>query len=279
MSTQTSPIKTTREDRSVITIPEARPPRRWGAIAVVALAVVAALVLGAVAGTIAQRGAIRNRDAQVDVAQEAARAAAVAATDALARATDAAALVGGLRADLEETKGALTLLRARGHESAALVADMRARVVAIRERLSQVRHEGAVLTGPPLREGRYAVRLMAVGALQTPPRIVFDLGTWLRGRAARNAAIADGVIGPNGRLPHHRYFRNHTVNLRVMRAASDVRVSIRNRHGHPVFESSIVQLEDILIGEGTRARRVQRDPFWIVVRSGVVVSIQRQPYP
>jgi hypothetical protein len=279
MSTQTSPIKTTREDRRVITIPEARPPRRWGLIIVVALAVLCALVLGALAGSISQRGTIRDRDARISAAQEAARVAADASNQALAQASSAAALVEGLRADLGRKVEALALLHARGHESAALVREMRARVVATRGRLAEARHQAARLTGSPLSDGRYAVRLVAAGALESPPRVIFDLGTWLRGRAARKAAIADGVIGPHGHLSHHRYFRNHAVAWRVMSVASDARVSVQNRHGHPVYESNIIRLQDILFGTGPREHRIQRDPFWIVVRSGTVVSIQRQAYP
>ena len=279
MSTQTSPIKTTREDRRVVTIPEARPPRRWGLIVVVTLAVLAALVVGAFAGTVSQRSDIRERDARIAAAQADANAAAAASSQALAQAASAAALVDGLRTELAQKVQALALLRARGHESTAQVRDMRAQVAAIRGRIAAVRHQAARLTGSPLPRGRYAVRLTAAGASQSPPRLLFDLGTWLTGKAARKAAIADGVIGPNGRLPHHRYFRDRVVAWRVMRIASNARVAVHNVNGHPVYESTVQNLQDILLGTGRASRNLRRDPFWIVVRNATIVSIQRQPYP
>lgn len=279
MSTQTSPIKTTREDRGVVRIPEARPPRRWGLIVAVALAVLVALVLGAFAGNVSQRGALRDRDAQIASAQAAASQAAAATSQALAQASSATALADDLRTQLGLKQEALALLRARGHESAALVRTMRARVAATRAELAEVQRQSLLLTGSPLRDGRYAVRLVAVGALQSPARLVFDLGTWLSGAAARRAAIADGFIAAHARLPHNRYFRNRVVHWRVMTVASDARVSIRTRHGHAVFDSNLTRLQEVLGGRDPAANALLRDPFWLIVRDGTVVSVRRQAYP
>jgi hypothetical protein len=279
MSTQTSPIKTTREDRRVVRIPDAGPPRRWGLIVAVTLTVLAALVLGAFAGSVSQRSALRDRDARIASAQAAATQAAAATNQALAQASSAAALADDLRAQLGQKQEALALLRARGHESAAQVRTMRARVADIRAQISEVQRQSTLLTGSPLRDGRYAVRLVAVGAAQSPVRLVFDLGTWLSGAAARKAAIADGVIPAHARLPHNRYFRNRVVHWRVMPVASDARVSIRTRHGHPVFDSNLTQLQDVIGGRDPGANALLRDPFWIIVRDGNVVSVRRQAYP
>ena len=110
---------------------------------------------------------------------------------------------------MEVQRRAVGVLRGSNHEK-------RRQVSQARKELEAAQAELRATTGPPLSDGTFAVKVVAVGASQSPSRIVLDLGRWFTGAAAHDAAAADGVAAHNDRGNHPRYFRNREAGWRIM---------------------------------------------------------------
>lgn len=244
-----------------------------------ALAVAAALVLGVVLGSLRDRAAIRDRDAAMAAAQAAGTQAAAAAADAHLMLERVSGRIAELNQELDRTRQHVEVMAASQGEMQQQLIDARADASHARSKLATAQQQTSRLAGSPLGDGRYIGRIWAVGASQSPPRLVFDPGQWFAGRAARDAAVADGIIGPNDPFPRHRYFRGGAAEWHTLRLAGSARVTLRTWRGRPgPTVVGIGQLQRAF-GSGARwALRAARDPFWITIREGRVVQVQQQPY-
>jgi hypothetical protein len=278
---QTSPVKPSQEPERVVRIPEARPPRNVPpAVTGIVAAALVALVLGTILGYAWGHRGIRDRDAEVAAAVPAARRAQTSAAQSAARADDLAARNTALVNQLLRARQGAALVRASRQELRAALAAAQRTIAATQAQVGEARQHAMRLAGQPLPPGRYVGRILAVGVGQSPPRLVFDAGTWFNGRSAQIAAIKDGVIGPNDPWPHKHYFRNEAVRWRTIRLSRGARVTLWNLGGHP--GKHVVGIEQLQLAFSSRARwaeQIRHDPFWITVHRGRVVVVTQQRYP
>jgi hypothetical protein len=270
---QAPPKHPSTGERDLIVIPEARQPTlRWVIVALVG-AVVFALVAGAIGAYAWLRGPLRDRDAALTVAT---RRAVAAEGDAQASAAQIAVLekrVADLRTVLDRS-------RARTVVVGANRADLRRQLRGARRDLVVARERIAALTGTSTGDGRHMALLVAVGPTQDPPSVVLDLGRWMTGERARQAAIADGAIMPGEVLPHGRYLRNTTPGWRTVPLDPAAVVSVRGWHRRARLTTiSLDELQQVMGSNRAWAERIRHDPFWVTVRDGRVTALVQQRYP
>ena len=277
---QAPPVKDVQKDHDVVVIPEAGSPRGLAPIVAVALGILGALLLGIVAGSAWQRNVVSDRNQQIAAAVAAARTQEAAALAARAQLAQQDGRISALTQALGQAHRHTLLLLASRQEARNVAADMRAQLDNSHTRLGKAHRRAVGMTGPSLPDGRSIGRIVLVGATQSPPRLVFDVGVWLRGQAAHAAAVADGVIHPGQRLPHHRYFRNLTSAWRMVRVSSSAGVTIRHWRGHPgVRVVGIHRLQRMFAMHARWARVAVKNPFWVTVSHGTIQTILEQRYP
>ncbi len=279
MQTPTS-SRPVRREEDLIVIPEAREPRPRGLIAAVIAGALVALMIGGVIGYAVQASQVNDLEAQLDDATASQETAAIDVAAALERIQDLQVEVATLgsqadeqQARIDELRQNLQVVRAGKQESRNALASARADLAASQARVRS-------LTGPPLPNGTSIGRVIAVGATQAPPRLVFDGAQWFTGAAADRAAIQDGVIGPLQSLRHARYFRNTDPAWRTM--PLDANATVTLWRFHPRFGTitvSISEFQRISRLSSPWAQRVMGDPFWITVAGGEVTSLRQQQYP
>jgi len=193
--------------------------------------------------------------------------AALQRVDALERRIDS------LRANMEVQRRAVGVLRGSNHEKSR-------QVTQARKELEAAQAELRATTGPPLSDGTFAVKVVAVGASQSPPRIVLDLGRWFTGTAAHDAAAADGLSAHTDHGIHPRYFRNRGANWRIMPLASSATATFwRRGSGLGPSTISIVDFQQLVHSGAPWAVRVSNDPFSATVQNGTVTGLQQLRYP
>ena len=267
---------TATRERDLLILPEARPPRRWGPIgAIVAGVLVVALLIGGIVGYLI---ADDRADQRVIDAAAAARldaeAAALEPLGAAQQRVNAMELqVIRLQDKVDRQRAATDVILVTRRETRAQLEDARADLAVARADLR-------ALHGPVVTDGTHIGKVVAAGASQSPSRVVVQLGRWFTGKAARRAAIDDGVIVPGQRLPNRRYFRLGDGVWRTIDVSSSATVTIRRWTGSLGTRTvSFDEFERILRMDAPWARRAAHDPYWITVAGGDVTSMQQQRYP
>jgi hypothetical protein len=134
------------------------------------------------------------------------------------------------------------------------------------------------LVGPALPDGKHFGHLFAVGAAQTPPRLVIDIEQWFTDQAAVDAAIEDGVSvdpGING-----YYIRNVNPRWRTIEIDPAATVSLATYpYGDP-SDPTVVSLKRFgKLFSSYDGRLLQYSPFWITVEDAHIVAIEEQFIP
>ena len=260
-----------RREQDLIVIPEAPQPRRWGLIAAMAAAGVAALLILALA--VAYSGERRRADdleAQLSTALD----DQAALTGAAAASRDRIVL---LESQVIELESELTLARQGKSVLAASKRETREQLRRSRDELDVERARFRSLMGPSVADGTHVGRLEAVGANQTPMRVVTDLGRWFTAPAATQAAIADGAIRPGDTMP--RYFRNDDPTWRTLPVDPLATVTLLRWNGAGTYTVSLAELQRLSGADSRRAEAVFHDPFSMTVAGGQVTSLRELRYP
>lgn len=283
---QTSPVKPSRtdhdgpDDRNIVRIPEAG--RRGPSVTAIAIAaaVVVALLIGAALGYAWERRAVAAREDQVAAALVAAQHARAVADSAAAQVGVLGPQVSALQNDLRQAHQAEAVLRASRGELRRQLVDARRAQESMAGELGAARAQARQLSGTQLNDGGYVGKISAVGATQTPPRIVFDPGAWFNGRSARAAAVHDGVIGPHKPWSHKHYFRDREVQWRTLHLSQQARVILWNLWGVPGRHVvGIAQLQRAFGSRTAWGERIRHDPFRVVISGGDVVTVVQLRYP
>ena len=177
-----------------------------------------------------------------------------------------------LRANMEVQRRAVGVLRGSNHEKSR-------QVTQAQKDLEAAQAELRATSGPPLSDGTFAVKVVAVGASQSPSRIVLDLGRWFTGTAAQGAAAADGLAAHTDRGNHPRYFRNREPAWRIMPLAATATATVWRR-GSALGPStiSIADFQQLVHSGGRWAVRVSNDPFSATVQNGTVTGLRQLRY-
>ena len=267
----TSPLKA--KPRDLIVIPEAAPPRRRQPLALIAIVGVLALLIGCGITYAWQLSRVNDKEAARVRAVNDKIASQARAGALIQRVTLLEASAATLEQRLADAKRGVGVVSASKAEVRRILTQTQADLAATRERL-------ATMIGPGLADGRHIGRILAVGSGATPPRLVFDLERYFVGRAARDAAIEDGVIKPGEPLPGNHYIRNSSPQWRILRVSSTALVTLHGYRGVPGPTTvSLSAFERILSSKAAADERVRHDPFWIRISGGQVVAIRQQPYP
>jgi len=270
---QTSDKTPIRHDHDLIVVPDARPPRRWGLIAVVVAAILVALLVGGAIGYSMRQGDVRDLQAQLAGSASQQQVAVTDVGAALQRVDALERRIEDLRANMEVQRRAVGVLRGSNHEK-------RRQVTQARKDLEAAQAELRATTGPPLSDGTSAVKVVAVGASQSPSRIVLDLGRWFTGAAAHDAAAADGLVAHTDRANHPRYFRNREATWRIMPLAPSATATFWRR-GSRLGPSTIAiaDFQQLVRSGAPWAVRVSNDPFSATVQNGTVTGLRQLRYP
>ena len=273
---QTQPRPTTgahRREQDLIVIPEATMPRRWTPFVLGAAAIVAALVVGGIAGYSIGRSEADDRAAEARTALQGQAAADAQAAASLDTVQVLEARVAGLQHQIDDQRGAVKVLSASKRESRKLLEQSRDELAATKDQLRSV-------TGPAVSEGTHIGRVMAVNTTQDPARIVIFLGRWFTGDAATQAAIDDGAISPGQHLRHDHYLSPGDGVWRIMRVDPAATVTIHRRRGHNGARTvSIQEFRHILTMSTAWAERATNDPYWFDVSNSTVTALRQQRYP
>lgn len=270
---QAPPEHPSTHERDLIVLPEARLPMpSWVPLVVVGVAALA-LVVGAVAMDLSERGDLRDRDAAIAAATRRVMTAEADARAAAARIRILESRVTGLRTVLDRS-------RARTVVVGANRAELRRQLGDAQRELDRARARITALSGTSTTDGVHVARLVAVGGTQDPPTIVLDLGRWFTGERARRAAVADGAIAPGDVLPHGRYLRNTTPGWRTVPLDPAATVTVRGWRRHAgVTAISVAELQQLMGTNRGWAERIRHDPFWVTVSGGRVTALREQRYP
>ncbi|MEO8476676.1 MAG: hypothetical protein ABI572_06450 [Actinomycetota bacterium] len=270
---QAPPKHPDTHDRDLIVIPEAHLPLpRWLAFAFAGAAAFA-LLLGALGMYVVSRGDLRDRDSRLAALVD-------RASSAEDRARLASAQITVLESRVADLRTVLTRSRARTVVVGASRTELRRQLADARRELDLARERIVALTVPSAGDGRHIASLVAVGATQSPPRIVVDFGRWFTGERARQAAIADGALDPGEVLPHGRYLRNDTPDWRTVPLDANAIITVRGWHRRAgISFLSLEELQRLMRSNRVWAERIRHDPFWVTVEGGRVTAIHEQRYP
>jgi hypothetical protein len=273
---QTQPRPTTgahRREQDLIVIPEATTPRRWTPFVLGAAAIVAALVVGGIAGYSIGRSEADDRAAEARTALQGQAAADAQAAASLDTVRVLEARVAGLQQQIDDQRGAVRVLSASKRESRKLLDESREELAATKDQLRSV-------TGPAVSDGTHIGRVIAVNTSQDPARIVIFLGRWFTGDAATQAAIDDGAIAPGKHLRHGRYLSPGDGIWRIMRVDAAATVTIHRWRGPTGARTvSIQEFQHILTMSTAWAERARHDPYWFDVSNSTVTALRQQRYP
>ena len=264
--------KPPRREQDLIVIPEAVEPRRWGVIAaIVAGALALILIIALAVYAIDQRNRADDLDAQLTAALEDQRALIDAATTSRERVAELEVRVGVLEGNVQRARQGKEVLSASNQEA-------RENLRQARQALDDEQARFRSYMGPPVGPGSHVGRLIAVGADQSPARVTIDLGRWLTGAAATQAAIDDGVItaGDTAR----RYFRNDDTTWRTLPLDPFATVTVlRWGRGSGTYTISSAELQALSRADARRAERIMNDPFRVTVVDGRITALRQLRYP
>ena len=184
-----TPQRSVHQRRDLIVVPEGtRASARLGGAVIAGVAAIG-LVVGAVTTYTTLRNHLDARDAAIVVATDRAVAAE-------ADAHEAAVQIGVLESRAADLRTVLDRSRARTVVVGASRVELRRQLARARRDLDRARAQIVATAETPTGDGRYIAKIEAVGPTQDPPVIALDLGRWLTGQRARQAAIADARSTP-----------------------------------------------------------------------------------
>jgi uncharacterized coiled-coil protein SlyX len=270
MKTPTLPAETP-SDRIVL-IPDAAGSRSRLLIALIALALVAAMLLGGGIVYAWQQGQIRDRDQLVHTARVDTATAQNQTGATLAEVTALRAHVAELESRLAAQQESLNILHGEKTEAQGRVERTQADLAAMRARL-------AAVTGPPVANGRHIAYIRAAATEQSPPMIVIDVGRWFAGNPAHQAAIDDGALTTGEHLFQGHYLRNTDHVWRILTVRPGALFTIHTYTGTPSATNvTLTTLASILASPSFADGRIAHDPFWIDVEGHRVASGHQQIY-
>jgi hypothetical protein len=267
------------EADQVVRLPK-EPVRRSTLTAAIAVLVAAVIVATAFTTYAVEHGQVSDAQKAAVDAKSAAQSAQAAANAKVA--TLEAQLktsINSLKAQMASLKDAATSARTGAALESGAQKEAQRQAHALAQKLLVARSSINSVTGPTLANGTYVALVDAVGAQQSPQRVVLDLVQMYTGRAAIHAAIQDGFIKPGQKLPHGRYFRNLTSAWRIMPVSTTVQVILRNWRGTAFAKVTLSDLQQILSSPAAAAQRVTRDPFVVEVSGGQVTALRELLYP
>jgi hypothetical protein len=144
----------------------------------------------------------------------------------------------------------------------------------LRGDLAAMRQRYAALVGPALPDGRHFGRLIAVGADQSPPRIVIEIEQWFTDEAADQAAAEDGAVWENG-----YYIRNENPRWRVVEVVPSTMVALTTYPFGQIDQPLMVGFERFTHLYARDAHGLRLLPYWITVRDERVIAIEEQYIP
>ncbi|MEP6476307.1 MAG: hypothetical protein ABJC60_03445 [Actinomycetota bacterium] len=277
MKTPTLPAETT-PDRIVV-IPDVERRRTSALIALTALAVAAAMLLGGGIVYTVEQARLRDRDRLVQAASVEAATARAGAGTTLA---DQAALQAHV-AELEDVVGALQqeqhILRGQAAQAQGQVDWTQARLDDVHARLDDAQASLGAMTGPVMAGGRYIAYVLAARIPGSPPTIVIDVGRWFTDDAAQRAAIADGAVRAGEHLVQGRYLRTTDHGWRILPVQPGARFTIlTNGRASGRTTVTFARFAAILASPSSADGRIAHDPFWIDVQGHRVVAGNQQLY-
>jgi hypothetical protein len=166
----------------------------------------------------------------------------------------------------------------------AVNARLRDRIAAtsdeLRGELAAMRQRYDAMVGPALPDGRHFGRLIAVGADQTPPRLIIDIQQWFTDEAADQAAAEDGMLTPGqAHIENGYYIRNENPRWRVVEVVPASTVAIVTYPYGQIDEPMIVGFERFSHMFARNANWIASSPYWITVRDQRVTAIEQQFIP
>jgi hypothetical protein len=204
-----------------------------------------------------------------------------ALSNGVATRTQATTLQGQL-AGLQGRIDALTknaeALRARIQQAGRTRQHAANQLRASEQRLRQAEARMTALLGAPLADGRYFGQLIAVGADQSPPRLVIDLEQWLTGDAAQQAEKEYGIPASDR---YDNFIENESPAWHTVTIAPTASVFIINQStGYSLKQvgTGLVGTTRISLGRFAKMMSLHRlyNPFWINVSNGQITTIQEE---
>jgi len=176
--------------------------------------------------------------------------------------------------------GELATLNGRLDGLRAGLTAARAEATALRDAVAQAEAELVSMLGPALDDGRYFGSLIALGAIQKPPRLLIDIEQWFTDQEAIAAAIEDGVIAPGEIIPNGYYIRNENPRWRTIEIDPATGVTLKTYPFADPSQPTTIALDEF--GElfsAYEGRFLPSSPYWIAVEDGTVVAIEEQFIP
>jgi hypothetical protein len=185
-----------------------------------------------------------------------------------------------LSAALDQRDQARTQATALGGRVQDLQAQLREATSKGHDQVAKLQKEVEAIAGPALPDGRYPAFLIAVGASQTPPKLVFEEIQFFTGDAADQAAKEDGALPPGEQhIPNDVYLRNENPQWRILPIDPTTEVGLTTYPFGTIDGPGMVTL-------GRFAKLFDKDrqgiplfPYWITVKDGTVVAIDEQYMP
>lgn len=242
--------------------------RRSGRGAVAAVLATAMLV----AGTYAWQHAEVN-DGQVALAR------AVSTGDAArSQASALATLVTGLQRQIDTLQHNADVVKARFQQLSGSKQHVANQLRASEDRLRNAQARMTALLGAPPADGRYFGHVIAVGANQSPPRLVIDLEQWLTGDAAQQAEKEYG-IPPEERYDNFIENENPAWHTIVIAPTATVFI-IDQSTGYSLkpLGTGLVGTTPVSLGRFAKMMSAGRlyNPFWIDVTDGRITAIHEE---
>jgi hypothetical protein len=263
-----APITETR-DRLLI-LPEAKPRRRWPMIVGVILLAVWIAAVSGIGVYLWQRGKVRDRDAIIARTEAANDRLTTSLSGVNGQLATLEREIAKTEAELEQAQTGLQVAQGASSSGQSMVASLQVQLDALRADLRAA-------IGPRLHHGMHIGYIVGVDAAES--RVVLDVGRWFTGRAARQAALADGSILPGGHLPDPRYLRNPDHSWRIVQVRFGTTVTLRHYRGAdgPTVVS-LTTLASIFASASTADDKVRLDPYWVMVDDGELIEITQQRY-
>ncbi len=253
------PVQTERVGRVVI-VPEARPPRKPRLTAATAVLAVAALIAGAAGAYAWEHARVSDRERQLAATMAERNASRLHAQDLSRQVAGLQDSVAALRQRVSSLRNGFAVASAGRQNALRQLAQARRELARRLEETSAQAAQLAALIGPPLPDGTNLGAIVAVGASQSPLRIVFDLEQW------RTDAYGN------------HYVANSSPQWRTLQVATGATVTVFRWNGRwGPTDIDLAKLEQIFESPLAQNQRIASRPFWVVISGGRVTSIREQP--
>jgi hypothetical protein len=137
----------------------------------------------------------------------------------------------------------------------------------------------SALPGPELEDGRHFGYIESID-LETPVgTVVFDLGYFLSGEEANQAAAEDGYPTP---VDNDYYIVNDNPRLRTLLVSPDITIRLVDwGYSTGLFSADARRFQQSFALDGYPLGRYKGrfSPYWLTIKGGVVVTIEEQYQP